>query len=368
MTPQRKAIALTAAVLVLVLTGCRYLGDDRGLFVDARDDYLDARPSKPLVVPDDLSGVRIEDTWPIPDVANPEAAAKVFPTQAPRPEILVGQDLDAIKIQKLGERSWIVLGDSPAQVWPMVKQFLADNGVGLGSEDPPEGIIESEWVVVADRDYDDVVRTAIRDGRRNRVEAGGETVEPGRDRVRFRVERGIRRGSSEVHISHLRAVGLSDDESPAVLEVETEVIAKLAEYFAHGVTQVSVSMVGRDIAARSKAEIIRDDDGYPSLYLNVGFERAWATVSQALERAEIKVQETNVDDAVVRAVFPTAGPRSWLKRVVPGGESGVNAEVAIRVQRDGDDRIVVSVEEIAGGRTTPELAEEVLITLREFAA
>lgn len=360
-------IVLAATLVVLVSSGCRYMRDDKGLFVDARDDYVAAAPSKPLVVPDDLSGVRIEDSYPIPTLANPNVAAKLYPKRVPRPEILVGQEFDAVKIQKLGVRSWIVLGDPPSQVWPQVKQFLADNGVGIGSEDPPEGMIESDWVVVQDQDYGDVLRTAIRDGHSLHVGAEG-AAEPGRDRLRFRVERGIRRGSSEVHIFHVRAVGLSDDLAAPVPEIENEVIAKLAEYFAHGVTETAVSMVGRDIAARSKAEIVKDAAGYPALYLNIDFDRAWATVSQALDRAEIVVQDTDAAAAVVEAVFPTAGRRGWLKRIVPGGETGQNTRVHIRVEPNGDDSVVVSVEEPNGSQTTAELAEEVLITVRAFAA
>ena len=54
--------------------------------------------------------------------------------------------------------------------------------------------------------------------------------------------------------------------------------------------------------------------------------------------------------------------------IVPGGESGENARVVIRVERNGEGRAVVSVEAPDGGRTAAELAEEVLITVREFAA
>ena len=359
---------LAATLVLLALAGCRYMRDDKGLFVDARDDYVEAEPSKPLVVPDDLSGMRIEDSWPIPELANPDVAARLYPKRVPRPEVLVGQEFDAVKIQKLGTLAWIVLGDPPAQVWPQVKQFLADSGVRIGSEDPPEGLIVSEWIVVRDEEYGDVVRAAVRDGRAKHVADAGAAIEAGRDRLRFRVERGIRRGSSEVHVTHVRAIGLADEESPALPEVENEVVTKLAEYLAVGVTDGAVSMVGREIAGRSKAEIVKDAGGYPSLYLNIGFDRAWATVSQALERAEVVVQDADVTAAAVRAVFPTAGRRGWLKRIVPGGETGQNARVVIRVQRDGDSRVVVRVEEPGGGRTPPELAEEVLITVRAFAA
>lgn len=365
----RTAATTIAVVLgVLELSGCRYMRDDKGLFVDARDDYLDAAPSEPLVLPEDLRAVRMEDSWPIPELANPNAAARMFPKNVPRPEVLVGQEFDAVKIQKLGEKSWMVLGDSPEQVWPLVQEFLADSGVGIARENPPEGVIESEWIVVADRDYGDVVRTAVRDGGAKHVEDGGAVIEPGRERLQFRVERGIRRGSSEVHIAHIRAIGLADEESAGIPAVETEVVTKLAEYVAAGVTDAPVSMVGRDIAARSKADIIKDERGYPALYLNVAFERAWATVSQALERAEIPVEGSDMGAAEVRAVFPTAGRRGWLKRIVPGGETGENTPVVIRVERNGDNRTVVRVETPQGRRTPAELAEEVLITVRAFAA
>lgn len=368
MTAGRRVRLVVAALAGFGLLGCQYTRDDSGLFIDARDDYLDARPSAPLAVPQNLSGVRVDDTWPIPELANPNIAADMYPNKVPRPEVLVGREFDAVRIQRLRDKSWIVLGDSPEQVWPLVKQFLADNGVGIGREDPPEGVIESEWFVVREQAYADVVRSAIQEGRANHVDEGGSAVEPGRDRLRLRVERGIRRGSSEVHLSHLRAIGMAERPSAPIVEVERAVIGKLAEFLAHGVTNAAVSMVGRGIAARSKAEVIKDRTGYPALHLHIGFDRAWATVSQALERAEVVVHGSDVATASVQAEFPTAGRRGWLQRVVPGGETGENAQVVIRVHRDGDARTVVSVEGLDGSPTDADLAEEVLVTIRAFAA
>ena len=354
------ALGLAGALLV---GGCRLTRDDKGLFVDPRDDYLDAKTSPPLVVPEDMVDFHIQDALPIPDVVE-QPITKVFPREAPRPAVLVGSDFDAVRIQRLGSRQWIVLGDPPEQVWPLTKQFLADNGVGLGREDAHAGVVDSAWIVVADQDYGDVVRTAVRDGIAGEAQDDGEAA-PGRHRLRFRVERGIRRGSTEVHVVHEGAFGLGDEPAASMPSVQAEVTAKLAQYYAAGVVG-SVSMVGRNIAAAEKALIVKDDQGYPALHLRVDFARAWATVSQALERAEISA-EADADNALYRVVFPTAGSRRWLKRIVPGGEAGRDTPVRIYVAR-GEHETVVTVSAPDGTPLTVELAEQVLVTLREFAA
>ena len=350
--------AFVVGALLLTLDGCRYLADDKGVFVNRRDDYLTAEVGRTLEVPPDLTGARIVDSWPIPE-AQGGGAEKNYPGEPPRPEVFVGSDMDAVKIQRLGDRSWIVLPDAPAQVWPLIKQFLADNGVPVGREDAPAGIIESGWIVIADREYDDVVRTAIRSGQRESDAAGAA---PSRHRVRFRVERGIRRGATEVHVGHERIVGSEPDMSPALPQVQSEVTAKLADYFAHGVAE-TVSMVAREIASESKAQVVKNASGYPSLFLNVDFDRAWATVGQALERAEVAIAERDRDAARYRAVFSSGGKTGWLKRLRRGGGDVV---VVIHLVRE-QERVVVRVMDEAGAALPVDLAEQVLLTLREFA-
>ena len=350
--------ALVAWGLLAALSGCRYLSDDKGLFVDPRDDYLEAEVGRPINVPPDLTDARIVDSWPIPLARAPDAA-KTYPGQPPRPEVFVGSDVDAVKIQRLGARSWVVLPDAPEQVWPLIKQFLADNGVTVGREDPPGGVIESAWIVLADREYADVVRGAIRSGERE-----AEESVPSRYRLRFRVERGIRRGSTEVHVEHDRAAVAGDEAAPPIAAVQAEMTTKLADYFAHAVT-ATVSMVGKDIAAASKAQIVKDAAGYPSLRLHVDFDRAWATVGQALDRAEVELDGTDRDAGIYRALFPVDGKAGWLRRLAPG-KGGRDAVVIIHLTREGE-RVLVRVRDENDRPVAVELAEQVLLTLREFA-
>ncbi len=354
--------------LLLVVAGCHTLRDDKGIFVDPRDDYLDAAPSKPLVVPENMASVRIQDTWPIPEVAR-QPAAKTFPNEPPRPKMLVGRNLDTVRIQRLGSRSWIVSGDAPSQVWPQIKQFLLDSQVGIEVEDPPSGVVETSWLSIAEGD--DAVREAMREGLDNReADREAETADDGlMERVHVRVERGIRQGSSEVHVVHSRKG--ADGELPAVTEVETAIIAELADYLAAAVASGPVSMVGRDIAAESKARIVEDETGTPILYLNVDFDRAWATIEQALERAELGTSEADRDRSLFRVVLGEKPKEGLFARIIPGGGGDLGPSVSIELASTATG-IAVRVRGESGGEGEEPidraLAEEILRTLREFAA
>lgn len=354
-----------AAVLVagmLASTGCRMFGDDAGFFVDPRDDYVEARVGEPLEVPAGMES-SVGDTWPIPDIVA-QPTAKTYADVVPRPRLLAGASTDEIRIQKLGTKSWIVLADAPEQVWPLVKQLMEDSRVGVAREDPPAGIIETAWFSV-DPGASDILRGAVGTGLSQQQQSAEG---PWLDRVRLRIERGIRVGSSEVHVVHHRTRSESDGaiDASAVPEVEGELIVKIAEYLAQGVASSSVSMVGREIASERKARIVEDPNGAPMLVLHIGFDRAWATVDGALERADMEVTQADRDTATFRAVLRAEAKPGFFARVFSRRSAG-GTLVTLRL-RERDDGVVVEVRDDGGRPVARELAEQVLLTLREFAA
>lgn len=354
-----------AAVLIvgmLASTGCRIFRDDAGFFVDPRDDYVEATVGEPLKVPPGMES-SVGDTWPIPDIVV-QPTAKTYAGEVPRPRLLAGASADEIKIQKLGTKSWIVLADSPDQIWPLAKQLIEDSGVGVAREDPPAGIIETAWFSV-DPGASDILRTAVGTGlsQQEQLPEGSWL-----DRVQVRIERGIRVGSSEVHVVHYRTRSESEGaiDTSAVPEVEGELITKIADYLAQGVASSSVSMVGREIASERKARIVEDETGAPTLVLHIGFDRAWATVDGALERAEMEVTEADRDTATFRTVLRAEAKPGFFARVFSRrGSAGTT--VTLRLS-ERDDGVVVEVRDIAGQPVPREVAEQVLLTLREFAA
>ena len=163
----------------------------------------------------------------------------------------------------------------------------------------------------------------IRDSRNTKRDAGNFA---GVDQILFRVEQGIRRGSAEVHVRHVSEVANLDEtdwpEKSSVVGIEEGLVNELGAYFAAGLAQPSVSIVGRQISTGTKAAVVRDDQGYPVLHLNVDFDRAWATVGQALERSEMNVTALHRDEGYFEVdIDPeilTGETEGLFQRLIPG--------------------------------------------------
>ena len=356
-------VAVPTAVLLVVVTGCRWFGDEKGLVRNTSNDYIEAKATEPLIIPADMSAERIRDAWPIP-VIESKPLAKHYPNETPRPDaIFGGKAQEAIKIQKLGDRRWLIIADEPSTVWPVVEQFLIDNGIGIASEEPEAGRIDGVWLSISGN-HQDVVRGAISEHKRDTA---------GRDRIRFKIEQGIRYGSSEIHIRHENdALTRPTADWPtmsALGDVEEALLTEFGGYYAAGITTQSVSMLARTISTANKAVIERDGQGHPRLRLNVDFDRAWAVVRQALQRAEVEIGNTQRGDGLlqVRITQDVLGGerKSLLSRFWPSGEEARLLDIRIDA---GEGSQIVQVFERDGQPAPGEISQQILVMLREFAS
>ncbi|MXW51058.1 MAG: outer membrane protein assembly factor BamC [Gammaproteobacteria bacterium] len=365
---------IVVVALALLAGGCGWFSDDRGFFVNRSDDYIDARAAPRLVIPEDL-GETLEDPFPIPPVPAQENA-RFYPGRAPLPDAIYANDnRDAIRIQRLGERIWLVVPEAPTTVWPKIKQFLAENGVGVVSEQPGRGRITTEWLSIADESYRDVVRNLLQDVKSTAHE--GE-----RDRLLLQVEQGLRELTSEVHMRHQADAGVgSEDEVPAELdqltsglvEVERRLLNELGAYIAARVAEQTVSMVAQEIAGQVKSELARDEAGQPILRLFLDEERAWATLGQALDNAGIEVLETDRQSRVHHVRIPDEvllgeEKRGFFRRLFSSRGGGNVPEVLLRLNQEEDGHYALSVWDRAGRSVPVEFAQQVLVLVREFSA
>ena len=48
----------------------------------------------------------------------------------------VTDNRNEVRMQRLGDRNWLVIPEAPTTAWPKMKQFFADNGVVLADDRP----------------------------------------------------------------------------------------------------------------------------------------------------------------------------------------------------------------------------------------
>lgn len=360
---------------VVVTSGCGWLNDDKGLFVDRRDDYVKARQLPPLEIPKDMQAEQMEDPLPIPPVPE-QPNAVYFTERAPLPDAIYTSDnRGEVRIQRLSQRRWLAIPESPTTVWPKVKQFLAENGLSVSYEEPTEGRIDTDWFLVAPvevQKYRDVVRLVLQEKRQ------AEGLKTGKDRIRLRLEGGLQDQSSEIHLRYENdSKGLPSANGLASLEkvnstlpaAEDELLKELGAYIAARVAEQTVSRVASNISGVNKAQLDRNPDGSPILRLRLDFERAWAAVGKALENGSVEV--TDSDSAtgtysirVSDAVFAGEEPGFFKRMITFGGDKPKD----LKVQLEGKgEEFKVLVQDQNGQAVDKDLAQQVLSLIREFA-
>ena len=359
-------LRLCMLVCASLIAGCGWMSDDKGFFVDRTNDYLKATERPPLIIPDDLSSTAIQNSMGIPQVSSAQRHVN-FEGGAPRPEAIYARDeAEGVKIQKLGDSRWLLIPQPPSVVWPKVKQFFADNGVAIELEQPLNGRIDTEWMTVSSDAARDVVRLSIIDGK----QSVGLTT--GRDRVRVLVEPGIRDRSTEIHLRFENdSKSMPQDAMPErsdIAEVESQLLNELGGYIAANVADASVSYVARNISTQSKADLQRDASDLPILRLNLDFERAWATVNQALHEAKFDVTDVDrsagvfyltVTDQMLNQEDKPSFWTRWFR-----SENKRKVTILMEPKSPGYDLAVFKED---GQRAPADLAEQILIMIREFA-
>ena len=265
-----RARFLLLPLLPLVLSGCGYLFGDSGMFRDNSRDYRLAEEQPPIRLPEDSEVTNLDEIYPIPPISDDIAPAPGGDVPRPVP-LLTGSAAQLVRIQRLGDDSWALIGMPPGQLWPQVRGFLAAANMGIARQDARAGLIESSWLELQGQDLP--------------------------ARFRFRVERGVQRGNSELHVLQMYRGGEDSDwpGSSDNLELEGEMLRSVAQFIANtgesGGSSVSM-MVEQSISPSSRVDMIENRDGQ-YLRLELPFDRAWASIARALDQSGFEISDRN---------------------------------------------------------------------------
>lgn len=277
------------AVIISSTSGCGWLWGDEGYFRDRGSDYLQARPTAPMQLPQDATHVkRLDPLLPIPrNVADDNAKGEF---EVPRPQPLnAAADASEFSLQRSGSSRWVLAQRAPAEVWPVARQFFEDNGFRIAEERPQTGEFNTTW-----QRFDELSASL---GQRLASSASSGDSEV---RVRVRMEPGVQRNTSEVYIVSVeRPAGSSADTAFPSNSSNTGVDALLVDEMLASMNRSaekggSVSLLAeRDFDTPSRVSLSEDGSGNPVLYLGSDLDRAWSGVGRALEQGEWRVEDIN---------------------------------------------------------------------------
>lgn len=346
---------LATAMLVSGMTACSAvgsyvgIGSDDGWLRDRQGEYLNAQIAPAMQIPAELDSFTIDELYHIPQEAPGERALYVVP---PAPKPIDSRIREGVVIQRFGDRAWIVIGATPGQVWPRLRDYFATEQIAMSVEDAVNGSMQTVWITQPDSDV--------------------------RHKYRARVEPGLHAGNSEVYIQHVSDTGESAANEPLQwpeesisLDRETTLLASVSLYLADR-TDIyrasSISLLAGSIDVQGKARVATAAAGDTRLELRLDYSRAWSQLNQAIGNANLQVLDADRDERRVRLMFTgveNLDQPGFFRRVFRGGSD--NEEPAIEfnllVEETGNG---VSVRaETASGVPAPFQQDLLIRTINE---
>ena len=125
-------------------------------------------------------------------------------------------------------------------------------------------------------------------------------------RFQFRIEQGVQRGTSELHVLQMQQSGgtepwpaKSDDPNQAA-----DMLRAVAQFLADSAESAPVSMIAEQgIDADGKISMVEAPEGYSYLKLELPFDRAWASLGRALEETVFEITDKNRSSGIYYVLY-----------------------------------------------------------------
>ena len=316
-------------VLVFLLSSCASLTGPEGAFPDTKYDFLDEELSDDVVTTDDLELRGEEDHYPI-DVA---AQDTIF-QEVPKPrQIFSAGGASEVQLRRLGELLWIYVETLPSTTWPITRSYWETSEFQLLDANPETG----EMLIDFDKEIN----------------------------FKITIEHGIKESSSEIFLS-----GVQKDEGASVELDQDEIqpyLEDIVSYIADSVGTFSgTSLAAQSLNDRKKSRIFSENER-TVIELDLNFERAWSTVSRAINASQIISNDRNRDEGIFYVSLSAQeesdesrfNPFSFLRR--NPSEQIADPEYIILVSRSGS-KTLIRAEAMTGNIQD---AEDLLSILNE---
>jgi outer membrane protein assembly factor BamC len=198
------------------------------------------------------------------------------------------------RIDRDGQRRWLVVNRSPEQVWPKLEKFWTDLGFKLVTNSPKTGIMETNWL----ENRANTPNGALRDVFKSILDFAFSSDK--KDKFKTRIE--LNNGSTEIYVTHNGVEEQFSDKQKdstafykraAEPELEAEILRKMmislglndgqANYLSTEYKKIT------DIPTTAKARSTIQD-----ISIANSPENAWRSIGIALDRAGFTIENRSL--------------------------------------------------------------------------
>jgi outer membrane protein assembly factor BamC len=288
-----------------------------------------------------------------------------------RTNVLTG--IPGMKIERDGEKRWLVVDKSAASLYPQIKDFWQENGFLLLIDSPSTGIMETDWAENRTKIPQDIIRRTLGKVLDSLYDSGE------RDKFRTRLE--VQKPDvTEIYISHKGAieVPLKDTNTtistswtirPSDPELEAIFLTRLMERLGMTQEQARAQITATAAAPKTPKAKLIEDGSATRIEMTQSFDRAWRDIGLALDRSNFTVDDRDRSKGIyfVRYVNPKelGDGRSWFGRTFgKSNDADKKAKVyRVVVQDRGENQIVISVQDSDGKPENTATGNQLLTTL-----
>jgi outer membrane protein assembly factor BamC len=241
-----------------LLTSCSYISGPEGLFPPTKDEFLKEKVEADIQLPLDLDFV-VENHYPV------DKSQELLDNQdVPKPrQIFSSSGNSSVQLRRLGELMWIYVETLPSTSWPISKSFWDTSSYEVIQSNPITGVIDIAF---------------------------DETTY-----LKMKIEHGIKEASTEIFLAQINIESDEITSNPELIQAE---LSNLVNYFAESVDQFS----GTSLAAQNLNEIKKaktfEVDGQTVIELDLNFDRAWSSVSKAMDASNIDTNDKDRSNGI----------------------------------------------------------------------
>ena len=271
--------------LIFFVTSCSIIGGPNGYFPEKKYDFLEEEIEADITLPSDLDSPDTENHYPVGDPSNLENVLEV-----PKPRQIFSSSGDSsVQLRRLGELMWIYIETLPSTSWPISKNYWDTSEYDVIKADPVSGEIDIDFSQSS--------------------------------KLQMRVEHGIKEASTEVFLYKINKISGEIESDPEFVQMEME---KMIDYYADSLSNFTgTSLAAQNLNEMKKAKIFTEN-GMTVISLDLNFDRAWSSVSKALNAAEIVTNDRDRSNGTFYVSFAESDERRF--RLFGGRSSSDNSQ------------------------------------------